>query len=190
MSLELSCTDDRPVSRLPWKVLPSILCCPATWHEIARAGFPRAWERMRRRSALAPGGTAIISCWTEKRLRSRWSWRLMPESFSPAPTPKRGARCVGLSCPSTIRACAPSLCRYELEMHPARLVVPERSAGAGGESGRRAEWRLRIGDADLYTQDLPIEQRLRNVCGQLIADGTPQIQKINIARHLYGRQFV
>ncbi|MCV2448132.1 hypothetical protein [Paracoccus sp. DMF] len=75
-------------------------------------------------------------------------------------------------------------------MHPARLVVPERSAGAGGESGRRAEWRLRIGDADLYTQDLPIEQRLRNVCGQLIADGTPQIQKINIARHLYGRQFV
>ncbi|WP_018000651.1 acyl-CoA dehydrogenase family protein [Paracoccus sp. N5] len=41
-----------------------------------------------------------------------------------------------------------------------------------------------------YTQDLPIEQRLRDVCGQLIADGTPQIQKIIIARHLYGREFV
>ena len=41
-----------------------------------------------------------------------------------------------------------------------------------------------------YTQDLPIEQRLRDVCGQLIADGTPQIQKIIIARHLYGRENV
>jgi cyclohexanecarboxyl-CoA dehydrogenase len=41
-----------------------------------------------------------------------------------------------------------------------------------------------------YTQDLPLEQRLRDVAGQLIADGTPQIQKLIIARGLFGREFV
>jgi cyclohexanecarboxyl-CoA dehydrogenase len=41
-----------------------------------------------------------------------------------------------------------------------------------------------------YTQDFPLEQRLRDVAGQLIADGTPQIQKRIIARHLFGREYV
>jgi cyclohexanecarboxyl-CoA dehydrogenase len=41
-----------------------------------------------------------------------------------------------------------------------------------------------------YTQDFPVEQRLRDVAGQLIADGTPQIQKMIIARNLFGREFV
>jgi len=41
-----------------------------------------------------------------------------------------------------------------------------------------------------YTKDYPVEQRLRDVAGQLIADGTPQIQKLIIARSLFGREFV
>lgn len=41
-----------------------------------------------------------------------------------------------------------------------------------------------------YTQDFAVEQRLRDVAGQLIADGTPQICKIVIARHLFGREFI
>jgi cyclohexanecarboxyl-CoA dehydrogenase len=41
-----------------------------------------------------------------------------------------------------------------------------------------------------YTQDFPVEQRLRDVAGQLIADGTPQIQKLIIARSLFGREYV
>ena len=41
-----------------------------------------------------------------------------------------------------------------------------------------------------YTQDFPLEQRLRDVMGQIIADGTPQIQKLIIARGLFGREFV
>ena len=41
-----------------------------------------------------------------------------------------------------------------------------------------------------FTQDFPIEQRLRDVAGQIIADGTPQIQKLIIARELFGREFV
>lgn len=41
-----------------------------------------------------------------------------------------------------------------------------------------------------YTQDFPVEQRLRDVMGQIIADGTPQIQKLIVARHLFGRQNV
>jgi cyclohexanecarboxyl-CoA dehydrogenase len=41
-----------------------------------------------------------------------------------------------------------------------------------------------------YTQDFMVEQRLRDVAGQLIADGTPQIQKLIIARGLFGREFV
>ena len=40
------------------------------------------------------------------------------------------------------------------------------------------------------TQDFPIEQMLRNVMGQIIADGTPQIQKLISARGLFGREFV
>ncbi len=41
-----------------------------------------------------------------------------------------------------------------------------------------------------YTQDFMVEQRLRDVMGQIIADGTPQIQKLIIARDLFGRDFV
>lgn len=40
-----------------------------------------------------------------------------------------------------------------------------------------------------YTQDFPVEQRLRDVLGQVIADGTPQIMKIIIGRHILGREF-
>lgn len=40
-----------------------------------------------------------------------------------------------------------------------------------------------------YTQDFPVEQRLRDVMGQLIADGTPQIQKMIVARELFGREY-
>lgn len=38
-----------------------------------------------------------------------------------------------------------------------------------------------------YTQDLPIEQRLRDVIGLEIGDGTAQVSKIVIARELMGR---
>lgn len=31
---------------------------------------------------------------------------------------------------------------------------------------------------------------MRDVMGQIIADGTPQIQKLIVARHLFGRQNV
>jgi cyclohexanecarboxyl-CoA dehydrogenase len=41
-----------------------------------------------------------------------------------------------------------------------------------------------------YSSEFPLEQRLRDVLAVEIADGTPQIQKIIIARELYGRQFV
>lgn len=41
-----------------------------------------------------------------------------------------------------------------------------------------------------YTKDYPVEQRLRDVIGQQIADGTPQIQKLIVARALFGRDFV
>lgn len=40
-----------------------------------------------------------------------------------------------------------------------------------------------------YTQDYPVEQRYRDVLGQIIADGTPQIMKMIIARHMLGREF-
>ncbi|OGK84443.1 MAG: hypothetical protein A2X53_19265 [Candidatus Rokubacteria bacterium GWA2_70_23] len=40
-----------------------------------------------------------------------------------------------------------------------------------------------------YTQELPIEQRLRDVIGWQIGDGTPQIQKLIISRQLLGREF-
>lgn len=41
-----------------------------------------------------------------------------------------------------------------------------------------------------YTKDFPVEQRLRDVLGQIIADGTPQIMKMIVARGLLGRRYV
>lgn len=41
-----------------------------------------------------------------------------------------------------------------------------------------------------YSQELPVEQRLRDVLGWEIGDGTGQIQKLIIARELMGREFV
>ena len=41
-----------------------------------------------------------------------------------------------------------------------------------------------------YTKDFPVEQRLRDVIGQEIADGTPQIMKLIVAREMFGREFV
>lgn len=40
-----------------------------------------------------------------------------------------------------------------------------------------------------YTKEMPVEQRLRDVIGLEIGDGTAQIQKIIIARELLGKQF-
>jgi len=40
-----------------------------------------------------------------------------------------------------------------------------------------------------YTKDYPQEQRMRDVIGQQIADGTTQIQKLIVARGLFGREF-
>lgn len=39
-----------------------------------------------------------------------------------------------------------------------------------------------------YTQDLPIEQRLRDVIGLEIGDGTAQVSKLVVARELMGRE--
>jgi cyclohexanecarboxyl-CoA dehydrogenase len=41
-----------------------------------------------------------------------------------------------------------------------------------------------------YTQDLPLEQRLRDVIGLEIGDGTAQVSKIVVARELLGREFL
>ncbi len=41
-----------------------------------------------------------------------------------------------------------------------------------------------------YTKDFRVEQRLRDVIGQEIADGAPQIMKIIVARDLIGREYV
>lgn len=41
-----------------------------------------------------------------------------------------------------------------------------------------------------YATDYPQEQRLRDVIGQQIADGTTQIQKMIVAREIFGRDFV
>ncbi|MEZ5689441.1 MAG: acyl-CoA dehydrogenase family protein [Caenibius sp.] len=41
-----------------------------------------------------------------------------------------------------------------------------------------------------YTKDYAHEQRLRDVIGQQIADGTTQIQKLIVAREIFGRNFV
>lgn len=40
-----------------------------------------------------------------------------------------------------------------------------------------------------YTKELPIEQRLRDVIGWQIGDGTPQIQKVILARKIFGSAF-
>jgi len=40
-----------------------------------------------------------------------------------------------------------------------------------------------------YTDEFPIEQRLRDVIGWQIGDGTAQIQKLIISRELLGRDF-
>lgn len=41
-----------------------------------------------------------------------------------------------------------------------------------------------------YDQDLPYEQRLRDVMGLEIGDGTPEIMKLIIARETFGREFL
>lgn len=41
-----------------------------------------------------------------------------------------------------------------------------------------------------YTEELPLEQRLRDVMGWQIGDGSEEIQKIIIARELLGREFL
>ena len=41
-----------------------------------------------------------------------------------------------------------------------------------------------------YTQEFPVEQRLRDVMGLQIADGTAQIQKIVISREIIGRDYM
>lgn len=41
-----------------------------------------------------------------------------------------------------------------------------------------------------YTRELPLEQRLRDVIGLEIGDGTAQVMKIVIARELMGREFL
>jgi cyclohexanecarboxyl-CoA dehydrogenase len=41
-----------------------------------------------------------------------------------------------------------------------------------------------------YTKDLPLEQRLRDVIGLEIGDGTAQVSKIVIARELLGREYL
>ena len=41
-----------------------------------------------------------------------------------------------------------------------------------------------------YTTDFPVEQRLRDVIGLQIGDGTAQVQKMIIARELFGREFI
>lgn len=41
-----------------------------------------------------------------------------------------------------------------------------------------------------YTDEFPIEQRLRDVIGICIGDGTPQIQKLVIARELLGKDYL
>jgi cyclohexanecarboxyl-CoA dehydrogenase len=40
-----------------------------------------------------------------------------------------------------------------------------------------------------YTDEFPMEQRLRDVIGLEIGDGTAQIQKVVIAREFIGKEF-
>ena len=41
-----------------------------------------------------------------------------------------------------------------------------------------------------YGRELPLEQRLRDVIGLEIGDGTPEIMKGIVAREVFGREFV
>lgn len=41
-----------------------------------------------------------------------------------------------------------------------------------------------------YTREFPVEQRLRDVIGLQIGDGTAQVQKIIITREVFGREFL
>lgn len=41
-----------------------------------------------------------------------------------------------------------------------------------------------------YTREFPVEQRLRDVIGLQIGDGTAQVQKIIISREIFGREFL
>ncbi|SFG80790.1 cyclohexanecarboxyl-CoA dehydrogenase [Desulfotomaculum arcticum] len=41
-----------------------------------------------------------------------------------------------------------------------------------------------------YTREFPIEQRMRDVIGLQIGDGTAQVQKIIISREVFGREFL
>jgi hypothetical protein len=48
-----------------------------------------------------------------------------------------------------------------------------------------AKWNLCV-----WTKDYPVEQRLRDMIGQEIADDTPQIMTLIVAREIFGREFV
>ena len=41
-----------------------------------------------------------------------------------------------------------------------------------------------------WSEELPLQQMMRDVSGMEIGDGTPQIQKLVVARELIGRDFV
>lgn len=41
-----------------------------------------------------------------------------------------------------------------------------------------------------YSEDLPLQQMLRDVSGLEIGDGTPQIQKMIVAREMFGREYL
>ncbi|MEU6702067.1 acyl-CoA dehydrogenase family protein [Pseudonocardia sp. NPDC046786] len=41
-----------------------------------------------------------------------------------------------------------------------------------------------------YSEDLPLQQMLRDVSGLEIGDGTPQIQKLIVAREIFGREYL
>ena len=41
-----------------------------------------------------------------------------------------------------------------------------------------------------YSEDLPLQQMLRDVSGLEIGDGTPQIQKLIVAREMFGREYL
>jgi cyclohexanecarboxyl-CoA dehydrogenase len=41
-----------------------------------------------------------------------------------------------------------------------------------------------------YSEELPLEQRLRDIIGWEMADGTAEIMKIVISRELMGREFL
>jgi cyclohexanecarboxyl-CoA dehydrogenase len=64
-----------------------------------------------------------------------------------------------------------------------KMQCPDIAAGAAHES-------LLLHGHYGYTKDYPVEQRLRDIVGQQIADGTTQIQKLIVARELFGREFV